>query len=188
MFFKKERIFIIDPPTILDGRICDFLELGLVSGRFLVIEPIYEGKEDWIVKKMKENLERMKRKLGKSMSLVKGIKTDEEIRKLTKMKKACLLTTNEEMKQEKNLSVITLQEIFEILKPAYLPGSIIQVKVVKKGKDADEGIGYLEGGVKVIVDGGAKFIGQEIEVSVLGSLNTSIGKVVFGKPRFTEVR
>jgi len=69
-----------------------------------------------------------------------------------------------------------------------LPGSLINVKIVKKGKDADEGIGYLEGGVKVIVDGGAKYIGQEIEVSVLGSLNTSIGKVVFGKPKYTELK
>ncbi len=188
MLFKKEKAFLIDPLTILDGRICDFLELGLVTGKFLVIEPHWEGKEDWIQKKAKENLERLKKTLGKNISVIKGKKTDEEIIKLAKEKKLLLLTTNEELTTEKNISVVTLQKIFDCLKPAYLPGSLINVKVVKKGKDADEGIGYLEGGIKVIVDGGAKFIGREIEVSVLGSLNTSIGKVIFGKPKYTEVK
>lgn len=188
MLFRKERTFIIDPFSILDGRVCDLLGLGLISGKFLVVEPLWEGKEDWVIKRVKENLERLKRNLSKNVNIVKGIKTDEEILKLARKKKARILTANEELKKDKNLPVVTLQEIFEVLKPAYLPGSVFSVKVVKKGKDADEGIGYLEGGVKVIVDGGAKFIGREIEVSVLGSLNTSIGKVVFSKPKYTEVR
>lgn len=188
MLFKKEKAFLIDPLTILDGRICDFLALGLVTGKFLFIEPHWEEKEDWIEKRAKENLERLKKILGKNMAVIKGIKTDEEIVKLAKEKRFLLLTANERLITEKNVSAVSLQKIFDCLKPAYLPGSSINVKVVKKGKDADEGIGYLEGGIKVIVDGGAKFIGREIEVSVLGSLNTSIGKVIFGKPKYTEVK
>ncbi|MEO0116883.1 MAG: TRAM domain-containing protein [candidate division WOR-3 bacterium] len=188
MLFKKEKVFVIDPFTIFDGRICDFLALGLVSGKFLAIEPQWEEKEDWMQKKAKENLERLKKTLGKNLSVVKGIKTNEEIIRLVKERKSCLLTADEELGADKNIPVVTIQRIFDCLKPAYLPGSLINVKIVKKGKDADEGIGYLEGGIKVIVDGGAKFIGREIEVSVLGSLNTSIGKVIFGKPKYSEVK
>ncbi len=188
MLFKKEKIFLIDPLTILDGRIGKLLEMGLISGRFLVVEPDFSQKEEWVTRGIKENIERMKSTLGKRMTLIRGVKDPAGIIKLAKEKKATIFTVNEEFKKEKNISVITLQELFEVLKPAYLPGSIINVKIVKKGKDADEGIGYLEGGVKVIVDGGAKFIGKEMEITVLGSLATAIGKVVFGKPKYTEVK
>ncbi len=188
MLFRKEKIFVIDPATVLDGRICDFLALGLVSGKFLVVEPPLTEKEEWVVREAKENLERLKGLLGKNMTVIKGIKDNEGVIRLVKEKRASLLTANEGLTLDKNLPVVTLQMIFDTLKPSYLPGSLINVKIVKKGKDADEGIGYLEGGVKVIVDGGSKYIGQEIEVSVLGSLNTSIGKVVFGKPKYTELK
>jgi len=87
MLFKKEKVFLIDPLTILDGRICDFLALGLVSGKFLVMEPSLEGKEDWMKKKAEENLEKLKKLLGKNMMVVKGIKSEEEIRQWAKEKK-----------------------------------------------------------------------------------------------------
>ena len=83
---------------------------------------------------------------------------------------------------------VTYSDIYNLFKPSYLPGTVLRVRIIKKGKEKDEGIGHLEGGVKVVVENAAAAVGSDLEVVVLGTLDTDVGQVVFARPRFTEVR
>ena len=86
------------------------------------------------------------------------------------------------------MPVTLLDKLYELLKPVYLPGTELLIKIVKRGKEAGEGIGYLEGGIKVVVENGAGLVGKNADVVIQGALDTAVGRVVFAKPRYTEVR
>ena len=86
------------------------------------------------------------------------------------------------------MPAVTTGQVYDLFKPVYLPGTELKVKVQKKGKEKSEGIGYLEGGVKVVIEDAARSVGTELDVVVKGALETGVGRVVFARPRFTDVR
>jgi len=79
------------------------------------------------------------------------------------------------------VGVINLNEIANALKPVFLPGEQIQVQVVKAGEEAGQGVGYLEDGTMVVIEGGRDAIGREIGITVTSVLQTSAGRMVFGR-------
>lgn len=204
MFFtKKTKTYILDEKTLGDGRIVPLIEKGLFSGNFILVpQAVYEvtppnmPNDEIYAKRIIENIERIKKVVR--VNIVKKQLNKTEFLNLAKKKNAVIVTPNEETKTSllvdvsdtiaKTLKIIVLSELYEILKPDYLPGSEFKVTVTKKGKEFDEGIGYLEGGIKVVVAGGAKVMGQEIEVIVQGSIETNVGKLIFAKPKYVEVR
>lgn len=203
LFGKKVRTYILDEKTLGDGRIVPLIEKHLFYGNYILIpHPIYEvtppnmPNDEIYTKRINESVQRIK-KVAKVTIAKKPMKKTEFI-KLAKNKKATIITPNEETKIAliadvpettlKTINIIALSELYDILKPDYLPGSEFKVTVTKKGKEYDEGIGYLEGGIKVVVTGGAKAMGQEIEVIVQGSIETNVGKLIFAKPKYVEVK
>jgi uncharacterized protein YacL len=103
--------------------------------------------------------------------------------------KATLLTARAELKTAcDGLPAVSTADIYGLFKPAYLAGNVLRLRVTKRGKEKSEGLGYLEGGVKVVIEDGAGFMGQEIEVVIQGALETEVGQVVFARPRFAEVK
>lgn len=186
MFFKKERNIIIDFKSLEDPRILNFLKLKIFDGNIIVLEDTSEiGEKDLIF----QNLERMKELFGKKLKIIKGRFNKEKIYQLAKRDNSIILTTNPTLKDEESkVSVITIDDIYSAVKPVFLPGSIINVRIMKKGKDADEGIGYLDGGIKVVVDGGARYVGKELECEIIGTMETQIGKVVFAKIKYKEMK
>jgi uncharacterized protein YacL len=80
-----------------------------------------------------------------------------------------------------NVPVINLNEIANSLKPVFLPGEIIRVKVVKAGEGAGQGIGYLDDGTMIVIEEGRTHIGQDVNITVTSMLQTAAGRMVFGK-------
>ncbi|OGB74305.1 hypothetical protein A2V68_00915 [candidate division Kazan bacterium RBG_13_50_9] len=68
------------------------------------------------------------------------------------------------------------------MRPVVLPGETLHIKLVQTGKDKDQGVGYLDDGTMVVVEGGQRFIGKEIEVSVTRVFQTIAGKMIFAVP------
>ncbi|MDH3228085.1 MAG: TRAM domain-containing protein, partial [Thermoleophilia bacterium] len=68
------------------------------------------------------------------------------------------------------------------LRPAVLPGEPLSVKVIRQGKEYDQGVGYLDDGTMVVIDGGRDLVGQETEVEVTSVLQNPSGKMIFAKP------
>ncbi|MEO0086526.1 MAG: TRAM domain-containing protein [candidate division WOR-3 bacterium] len=186
MFFKKERNIIIDFKSLEDPRILNFLKLRILDGNIIVCEDIDESGEKNLVL---QNLEKLRSLFGKKLKILRGKFNKEKLYQLARKDNSVILTTDPLLKDEEGkVSVVTIDEIYSATKPVFLPGSIITVKIMKKGKDADEGIGYLDGGIKVVVDGGAKFVGKELECEVIGTMETQIGKVIFAKIKYKEMK
>jgi uncharacterized protein YacL len=80
-----------------------------------------------------------------------------------------------------NVPVINLNDIANSLKPVFLPGEVVQVKIIKPGEGPGQGVGYLEDGTMVVVEGGRDHLSQIVRISVTSILQTSAGRMVFGK-------
>lgn len=192
MLFSKPRNFIIDLETVADPRVVRFLEYGLVTGRFIVPEPpAPSGSEesDHLAARARENIERLRKVKGVTVRLEPALGDRDRLAAALRKHKATLLTANPGYRGAfDGVPVVTTADIYELFKPVHLTGNRLVVRVTKRGKEKDEGIGFVEGGVKVVVEGGADFLGQEIEVLVQGALDTDAGRIVFARPRFTEVK
>jgi hypothetical protein len=79
------------------------------------------------------------------------------------------------------VDVININDLANSLKVVALPGETMQIKIIKPGEEEDQGIGYLDDGTMVVVEGGRNKIGKDIHLSVTSSLQTSAGKMIFGR-------
>jgi len=89
--------------------------------------------------------------------------------------------------QIQGIEVLNVNELANALKPMLLPGEAVTVDVIREGKEPQQGVGYLDDGTMIVVEDGEKYIGKRIEVIVTSMLQTSAGRMVFGKIR-KEVR
>jgi len=204
MFFKRKvKTYLIDEQTLGDGRVVPLIEKQLFQGKFILApQPVYEvipqnmPNDEIYTKRINENIERIK-KIAQTI-VVKKQMNKVDFLKLAKKYNTTIITPSNETKSIltsgvsettlKAMKFVILGELYDILKPDYLPGSEFKVTVTKKGKEFDEGIGYLDGGIKVVITGGAKAMGRELEVVVLGSIGTNVGKLIFTKPKYVEVK
>jgi len=79
------------------------------------------------------------------------------------------------------VQVLNINELSNALKPVMLPGEVVEVKVVKEGKEHNQGIGYLDDGTMIVVEGGRQLIGQRKQVAVTSILQTAAGRMIFAK-------
>jgi uncharacterized protein YacL len=80
-----------------------------------------------------------------------------------------------------NVGVINLNDIANSLKPVFLPGEAVEVRIIKAGEEAGQGVGYLEDGTMVVIEGGRDHIGEQVNAIVTSVLQTSAGRMVFGR-------
>ena len=80
-----------------------------------------------------------------------------------------------------NVPVINLNDIANSLKPVYLPGESLEVRIAKAGEEPGQGVGYLDDGTMIVIEGGRERIGQLVKVSVTSVLQTSAGRMIFGR-------
>ena len=192
MLFGNKKTFVIDYETLTDPRIAEFVSFGLMQGKLLLPEPEHpsdKGGNDHAKRRVWETIERLKTVPGVTIKLDKALLKKDALLAAVRKNKATLVTGDPELKAAAGAgNAVTTNEIYNLFRPTYLPGTELKVRIAKKGKEADEGIGYLEGGIKVVVTGASNAVGQEIEVVIQGGLDTDVGRVVFAKPRFAEVK
>ncbi|HDQ99526.1 MAG TPA: TRAM domain-containing protein [candidate division WOR-3 bacterium] len=192
MLFRKPPVFMMDLETAADLRVTRFLEFGLVTGRLLLPEPPAVASDEesgHVADRVRETLTRLKKVKGLQVKTDRRLADHEALLARARKDKATLLTSRPDMKAAANgVSVVSITEVYELFRPTVATGDVIRLRITKRGKEKDEGIGYLEGGVKVVVDGTANSIGQEVEAVVQGSLDTESGRVIFARLRFTELR
>jgi uncharacterized protein YacL len=85
------------------------------------------------------------------------------------------------------VQVLNINDLAQAIRPSYLPGDDIDLKILKEGKEPSQGIGYLNDGTMVVVEEGRDYIGEELEVVVTGSLQTSAGRMIFARPKTSMV-
>ena len=198
MLFSRGKTYIMDFATLADGRVAGLAAHGLLSGRIIVPNlDQYAEAESALLDRARDTVAKLRQQPDIKIQIVSTDLAGDELISVARRHKARIISAAHEVKERDPNSpanpvtsppTTQLDDLFDALKPVYLPGTEIHIKIVKKGKDADEGIGYLDGGVKVVVDDGSHLVGKEADVVILGALDTAVGRVVFARPKYAEVR
>jgi uncharacterized protein YacL len=184
----RSRTYILDFATLADGRIAALAKSGLLAGKVIVPDIArYQEANAPLIERAKTTLEQLAKDRSLKVQVARSALEPEELVKVARRNKARIVTVNRELKHD-DVPVTVLDELYEMLKPVYLPGTELLIKIVKRGKEPGEGIGYLEGGIKVVVENGAGLVGKEGDVVIQGALETAVGRVVFAKPKYAEVK
>lgn len=200
---QKEAVreIVIDTSVIIDGRILEVARTGfLLSDRLLV--PRFVLEEMQHIADSEDDLKRARGRRGldvlgqlRKESNVKVVIMDDEVPgngvdtkvvALAKKRGAKLLTLDfnlNKVAQIQNVPVLNINELHDALRPVVLPGETLEIKVIQEGKDRTQGVGYLEDGTMVVIEGGRRFIGQEVEVVVTRMFQTAAGKMIFTVPK-----
>jgi uncharacterized protein YacL len=194
---KLHQYKILDTSVIIDGRIADICETGFIEGT--LVAPQFVLRELQQVADSTDSLKRNRGRRGLDILqkiqkmggvTVQIVETDfPEVRevdlKLIELAKKMggKIITNDfnlnKVAQLRGVQVLNINELANSLKPVVLPGEVMRVFMLKEGKEAGQGVGYLDDGTMVVVDQGKKALGKTIEVSVTSVLQTTAGKMIF---------
>jgi uncharacterized protein YacL len=110
---------------------------------------------------------------------------DAKLVRLAQEINGALLTTDYNLNKVatvQNVQVLNVNDLADALRPAYLPGDGLELKIVREGKEPTQGVGYLSDGTMVVVEDGRSYLGGELRVVVTSALQTSAGRMIFAKP------
>lgn len=199
---KGARPLILDTSAIIDGRIADLCQSKLFDAP--VVVPRFVLNELQLIADSADKLKRNRGRRGldilNKMQSNSAIEVEiddtmftevEEVKgvdqKLVMFTKACngrLATTDynlSKVAQVREVDVVNINDLANSLKVVALPGETMEVKIIKPGEEVEQGIGYLDDGTMVVVEGARNKIGRELLISITSSLQTSAGKMIFGK-------
>lgn len=192
---------ILDTNVIIDGRIADIYKSGFLDGTLIV--PRFVLEELQHIADSSDMLRRNKGRRGldilNNMRKEQGIRieirgfedfegdVDSRLLKVAKFLGAPVVTNDfnlNKVAELEGVKVLNINELSNAIKPLYLPGEeIFSVDVIRDGKEAGQGIAYLDDGTMIVIEGGKKYVGQNLSVIVTSVLQTSAGRMVFARPK-----
>jgi uncharacterized protein YacL len=195
----KKSYKILDTSVIIDGRIADIAETGFLDG--IIITPQFVLHELQSVADSADSLKRNRGRRGldilqrlQKIACVEiriveddfpGIReVDLKLIELAKVYEGKIITNDfnlNKVAQLQGVEVLNINELANTLKPIVLPGETMRVFILKEGKEYNQGVAYLDDGTMVVVDNARKMIGKTVDVSVTSVLQTTAGKMIFGK-------
>jgi uncharacterized protein YacL len=190
---------ILDTSVIIDGRIADISESHFIEGRLVVpkfvldeIQQIADSSDSLKRTRGRRGLEILRRmQLRKDLEVVvdeydpggtQGV--DAKLVKLAQERSGRIVTNDfnlNRIAELRGVKVLNVNELANALKPVVLPGEEISVRVMKKGKEPDQGVGYLNDGTMVVVEGGSNLINRAVPVVITSVLQTAVGRMIFAK-------
>ncbi len=196
---SKKSYKILDTSVIIDGRIADIAETGFLDG--VIVTPQFVLRELQLVADSADSLKRNRgrrgldilQRLQKVANLQIQIVEDDfpavrevdlKLIELAKVYEGKIITNDfnlNKVAQLQGVEVLNINELANSLKPIVLPGETMRVFILKEGKEYNQGVAYLDDGTMVVVDNARKMIGKTIDVSVTSVLQTTAGKMIFGK-------
>lgn len=195
----KRSYKILDTSVIIDGRIADIAETGFLDG--VIVIPQFVLHELQLVADSADSMKRNRGRRGldilqriqKIASLTVQIVEDDfpavrevdlKLIELAKVYEGKIVTNDfnlNKVAQLQGVEVLNINELANSLKPIVLPGEIMKVFILKEGKEYNQGVAYLDDGTMVVVDNARKMIGKNVDISVTSVLQTTAGKMIFGK-------
>jgi uncharacterized protein YacL len=190
-------VTLVDTSAIIDGRIADIVRTGFLKDELVV--PEFVLRELQHVADSGDSLKRARGRRG--LEVVQGLRSevtvttpdvdfpelddvDAKLLKLAKDRGLRILTTDfnlNRLARIQDVVVLNVNELANALKPAVLPGESFDVRVIREGKEHDQGVGYLDDGTMVVVEGGRKLLGETAAVEVTSVLQSPSGKMIFTK-------
>jgi uncharacterized protein YacL len=196
------RYRILDTSVIIDGRIADICETGFIDGTMVI--PQFVLKELQLVADSSDSMKRNRGRRGldilQKIQKMSGVEVmisdvdfvdvrevDLKLIELARTLQGKIVTNDfnlNKVAQLRGVEVLNINELANSLKPVVLPGELMKVFILKEGKEYNQGVAYLDDGTMVVVDNARKMIGKTIDVVVTSVLQTTAGKMIFG--RFIE--
>lgn len=194
---QKKKDIILDSSILTDARLIDLASSGLLDNRLILADFIAkdlteesESNDENIKTKAKQGLEVIKKlelindlEMGRvDIDFPELKENNSKVFKLAKKLDAHVLTADTSqihVANAENVRMINIHSLSNALKPIMQAGEYIKIKIQRYGKEALQGIGYLEDGTMVVVNGGGEYIGKIVEARVLSVKHTSSGRMVF---------
>jgi uncharacterized protein YacL len=176
---------VLDTSVIIDGRIADICETGFLEGTLVV--PQFVLRERNRGRRGLDILQKIQKMGGVQVQIVETDfpevrEVDLKLIELARRMSGKIVTNDfnlNKVAQLRGVPVLNINELANSLKPVVLPGEVMKVFVIKEGKEAGQGVGYLDDGTMVVVDQAKRALGRTIEVSVTSVLQTTAGKMIF---------
>jgi uncharacterized protein YacL len=190
---------VLDTSVIIDGRIADVAETGFLGGTLIIpqfilteLQQVADSPDSSKRQRGRRGLDMLQRLRNNSKIDIQIIETDypavkEVDLKLIELGKEldAVIVTNDfnlnKVSQLRGVQVLNINELANALKPVVLPGEAMKVFILKEGKEYNQGVAYLDDGTMVVVDNARKLIGKNAEVAVTSVLQTTAGKMIFGR-------
>jgi len=199
---KGSHSLVLDTSVIIDGRIADIAETQILEGTLVIPRFVVEETQN-----IADSSDKLRRSRGRrGLDILNRLRNNDKIEiRLTDARIPAVeeasevdhklvalaehldarIVTNDynlnKVAQLRGVRVININDLANALKPIVLPGETVTVKIVKPGEEAGQGIGYLGDGTMVVVEQGRSRIGEELTVVVTSALQTSAGRMIFGK-------
>lgn len=193
------KIKILDTCVLIDGRIVDIVKTGFLEGRLIV--PRFVLNEMQYIADSPDMLKRGRGRRGLDMLAAlqeqnnvvieivdddqdPSLEVDNRLLIMAKNLNAYVITNDYNLNKVavvENITVLNINDLANALKPVALPGEDMVIDIVKDGREAGQGVGYLKDGTMVVVEGGFKHIGTTVHVIVTNAMQTSAGRMIFTK-------
>jgi uncharacterized protein YacL len=196
---KGPKPLVLDTSAIIDGRIADIADTGIIESAFIVPRFVLQELQD-----ISDSTEKTKRTRGRrGMDMLRRLQrnknidvsihessfpevdeVDGKLIALASMIDGRLATTDynlNKVAQIREIPVLNVNDLANALRPVVLPGEHLTLDLIRKGEEEGQAVGYLDDGTMVVVEGGRDRIGQNVTIEVTSVIQTSAGRMVFGK-------
>ncbi len=202
----EEDIKILDTSVIIDGRIADVIEARFLEGIFIIpqfilqeLQYIADSPDPMRRTKGRRGLDILHRiqKMSNTNIKVRIIEedfpkikeVDAKLVSLARLMNGKIITNDfnlNKVAQLQGVPVLNINELANVLKPVVLPGEVLNLFIVKEGKEHNQGVAYLDDGTMVVIENARKLIGKTMEVVVTSVLQTTAGRMIFAKLKEEE--
>jgi uncharacterized protein YacL len=198
---KGQAPWIIDSSALIDGRIADIVDTNIVDCPMIVPQFVLHEVQDIadssdkmrrtrgrrgleVLSKLQNNPKVEVRMHDAERDEFKGLSVDQRLVEVAKQLGGHVVTNDFNLNKVatvQGIGVINLNDLANALKPRYLPGERLRIKILKEGEAAGQGVGYLDDGTMVVCEQASGLVGKDIDVVVTSVLQSSAGRMIFGK-------
>jgi len=196
-----EPHIVVDTSAIIDGRIAEIVASGFIYGTLVIprfvldeLQHIADSSDTLRRNRGRRGLEILAQMQKQSATPVEvaeeevpeATEVDAKLVALAKARSRVILTNDfnlNRVAEVQGLRVMNINSLANAVKPAVLPGEELRVRVIQEGKEAGQGVGFLDDGTMIVVEGGGRFMDKDLDVSVTRVLQTVAGRMIFAQPR-----
>lgn len=199
---KGGRPLVVDSSSLIDGRIADIMDTHILETQLIV--PDFVLKEVQDIADSSDKLRRTRGRRGldvltklqqnpkvdvrmheaKDQDVSAGLTVDQRIVALAKVLGGRVVTNDfnlNKVASVQGVEVINLNDVANALRPRYIPGEQLRIRVMREGESIGQGVGYLDDGTMVVCEQAGALLGKEIDVTVTSVLQNSAGRMIFGR-------
>lgn len=198
---EDDPAIVVDTSAIIDGRIVDIVDAGFLYGRLVVsravldeLQKIADSPDTLRRNRGRRGLDILARlqKDGRAIVVISDditpsiAEVDQKLVALAASLDRFILTNDfnlNRVAELQHIRVLNVNSLANAVKPALLPGEELHVRIIQEGKESGQGVGFLDDGTMIVVEGGARLIDREVGVVVTRVLQTVAGRMIFAQPR-----